>query len=118
MPLEFTSFAHRERQIVRASEVLTKLTALESLVILWDKKLRRDCHDKQQTPLPAGMHALRGLLELRVTCYTQRMRPLALPSLELLQLDDAPSATSELRHALQSSSTLATVSVSAAALAA
>ena len=76
--------------IVHASEVITKLTALTSLVILWDSKLQRDSSDEPQTPLPAGMSALTSLRELRVTCHRQRMLPLALPSLALLQLDCAP----------------------------
>jgi len=92
--------------IVHASEVLTKLTALTSLVILWDSKLQRDCHDEPQTPLPPGMSALRGLRELRVSCHRQRMLPLALPSLALLQLDCAPPAKTEARPASLSSLTV------------
>ena len=40
-------------------------------------------------PLPADTGALRSLRELRVMCHYQPMPPLALPALEVLQLDAA-----------------------------
>ena len=80
-------------------DVLTELTALESLVILRDSNLRSDDDVEPQNPLPAGMSALRSLQELRATLYAWPMPLLALPALELLQIDNALTSNREIRPA-------------------
>ena len=86
----------REISIMRTSHVLTALTALQLLDLRRESELH--IHGPMPlNPLPPGMHALRSLRELRVTCNHQPVPPLALPALTVLELD-APSFFAEVRQ--------------------
>jgi len=70
-----------------ASRVLNTLTSLQRLEMLLPGD-QLPMHDPRlQNPLPPGMHALRSLRDLRVTCCWQPMPALALPQLTELLLD-------------------------------
>jgi len=84
-------------QIKRTCVVLRALTALTRLDIRWMAELPED-YFLLANPLPAGMGALRSLVELRMTCYHNPVPPLALPSLTTLQLN-APSFSGKVRLA-------------------
>ncbi len=75
-------------RVNHTSDVLKTLTALESLMIMRSRGRSPHEPQPQQNPLPAGMEALRSLRELRVACDAHPVPPLALPALEVLQLDE------------------------------
>ncbi len=77
----------REIRLMHSSQ-LTTLEALESLVVEGGRPL--EGFPQPHEPVPAGINALRSLQLLEVTCFYQRVPPLALPALTSLQLD-APS---------------------------
>ncbi len=87
----------RDVRIVDTGDALTTLTALQSLTIVRPYE-GFSPGPRPLTFLPAGMHALRSLRRMWVTCYHMAVTPLALPGLEELQLD-APRFGGEVGHA-------------------
>jgi len=75
-------------RVMRTCRVLATLAALQQLKILRNRTLRSHEEPQPQNPLPPGMHALRSLRSVSVTCSYQPMPVLALPALTMLRLDE------------------------------